>query len=399
MINFRGGTMFGKRAAESNEFNAKLNSNHGLKDIFSRRYCFVDPDITCGGKRPVVVRDEDGIEYMYRVLSTYSKVYENIKEYPICGVPKIVEMVKSERKTHVIEEKIDGVNLDKFWHRNASNDEKRAYHFMLQLCNILKELHSREFVHNDIKPSNIMVDSNQTVIIEGLEYEKLWLIDYDASKKIDRTRLLRDDIDTTIPFTKKYATIEQAQGCPVQETDISLMGQTFLEILGTSYAGMFKAILEKSAQLDYKKRYSKIEDLRNSLCKKKKEKTDLWSYLNWIDFRGRISRKTFCIRILLCFFIDEILLEYIRAGELLYWEFGYWLPFFRILGGVLVASTYSKRLHDINRPGWMCIFVFLFYGITNNFAPFIRYSGKLIVTSAFCFIKGDELPNKYGDTL
>lgn len=382
--------MFGKKAAEDKEFQKEINSNHKVDDVFNKQYYYVDKSVACGGKRPVLVRDDNGKEYMYRVLDSYSKIYENLHKNPINGVPEIIEIVKADRKTHIIEEKVEGVTLYEY----GTLTEEQAYNLILQLCDILEELHSRNIVHNDIKPSNIMLES----LGDSKEEAKLWLIDFDGSKFIDRSKLARLESQkmpeteerSSIILTERYATVEQIQGCSVEETDLSLLGQTFLDVLPFDYDGKLKNALEKCTDPNYKVRYKNVKILKQAIRIAKFP----YNPIEWINFKGVIGGEVFFRRLMIYVVLNILYDNYFDLGAFIKMAEVYQLGIFKtaLLSvypfiWLLKYSTFAKRFRDLNKSAWLCGIILAFdlwsfdFGTFSEIFPRIRYTVDIVLLS------------------
>ena len=57
-------------------------------------------------------------------------------------------------------EYIDGSNLDDHFAEKKTFTEKEAAKFITKILRALKHIHAADVVHRDIKPQNIMIDSN-----------------------------------------------------------------------------------------------------------------------------------------------------------------------------------------------------------------------------------------------
>lgn len=222
-----------------------------------------------GKLKPAVIEDENGNKYRYRVMGDAFSIYKKLKESPIEGIPRVLEVVKFNRQVHVLEENIDGITLESYKEKNGTISEEKAYSFMIQVSHILKKLHELDIVHNDIKLTNVMVDNNISMDDGN---EKIWLIDYDASKEIDRTKHPEKDMDTTQKLTPGYATLEQMNGCVVDATDVALWGMTIKKLLGgETYSGYLKKVINKSCEYDYKLRYPTADALDEAVRNAKLE--------------------------------------------------------------------------------------------------------------------------------
>ncbi len=123
----------------------------------------------------------------------------------------------------------------------------QAVDIIFQVARALRYAHSKNIIHRDVKPSNIIVD----------RLSRVKVMDFGLAKLGGNTRLTRTD---TVLGTVKYMSPEQARGETVDHrTDIWSMGIVLYEML----AGMtpFKATNE--AALIHKIIYEPVPDLND----------------------------------------------------------------------------------------------------------------------------------------
>lgn len=202
------------------------------------------------------------------------EVYKKLQWLNIANVPRIILCVESVRETVkkenvqskneliIIEEYIHGKTLEAWIRKGNSQPEITVLQYMIQLCDILEQLHSctPSLVHRDIKPSNLMIS------MDGV----LKLVDFNATKVYKDSQ----KEDTFLMGTQEYAAPEQygfAQSDP--RTDIYACG-IVMNVLLTGefpkthlYDGLCKSIIEGCIAVEPKKRFQNIRELRNELDK------------------------------------------------------------------------------------------------------------------------------------
>ncbi len=121
----------------------------------------------------------------------------------------------------LVMEKIEGMDLEEYQKKrnNQPIDQALAIEWLLQLANILNEVHSHNFFHRDIKPSNIILRADG----------QLTLIDFGAVRQVTAT-ILGGGQNTGI-FTPGFAPPEQEKGYAVQQSDFFALGRTFIYLL------------------------------------------------------------------------------------------------------------------------------------------------------------------------
>ncbi|HIK12670.1 MAG TPA: serine/threonine protein kinase [Oscillatoriaceae cyanobacterium M33_DOE_052] len=125
----------------------------------------------------------------------------------------------------LVMQKIEGCNLEEWLsqrqHRPIS--QRQALDWLRQLTEILREIHSHQYFHRDIKPTNIMLQPGG----------KLALIDFGSVRQVSGTYLAKMGVghQGTIIASKGYAPPEQENGHPVPQSDFFALGRTFVHLL------------------------------------------------------------------------------------------------------------------------------------------------------------------------
>lgn len=174
--------------------------------------------------------------YINIIVSLLKREQSVLQQLNYPGIPKVDKnayFIYFPRNTQeplhcLITEKIVGVTLNE-WLQQAGRltDEKLAIEWLINLVNILDELHQKKFVHRDIKPSNIILQPNGS----------LGLIDFSVVQEITPSYLA--DIEKNEPTeaigTFGYTPPEQFQGYSVFQSDFFALGRTFVELLTGTY--------------------------------------------------------------------------------------------------------------------------------------------------------------------
>ncbi|MGK7934161.1 MAG: serine/threonine protein kinase [Microcystaceae cyanobacterium] len=123
----------------------------------------------------------------------------------------------------LVMEKIDGLDLKEYIkRRGACISQKRAIKWLIQVTEILQEMHSHHFFHRDIKPSNIMLRSNGQLV----------LIDFGTAREVTDTYLAKQTSgQVTGLFSAGYSPPEQLNGQAVPQSDFFALGRTFIYLL------------------------------------------------------------------------------------------------------------------------------------------------------------------------
>ena len=195
-----------------------------------------------------------------KTLSVYSiDIYNFIKENPIPGVPRIYDLYEENSKLTIIEEYIAGQTLREMLDSGLLSSVGFC-DIMIKLCSILWKLHSNKpaIVHRDLKPTNIMITSADAVILPDLNTSKF------SSGRSGR------ESDTQLLGTEGYAAPEQyGFGESSPRTDIYAIGMIIKEAvpLLADRRIAWGRIVSKCTQIDPRKRYKTVMELKQDLIK------------------------------------------------------------------------------------------------------------------------------------
>ena len=77
-------------------------------------------------------------------------------------IPQVYDFIQMDQEVYTVIDYVDGNTLSDYIKANVRFDEYQIVKWLKQLCEALDYLHTQipPIIHSDIKPSNIMVDSN-----------------------------------------------------------------------------------------------------------------------------------------------------------------------------------------------------------------------------------------------
>lgn len=198
-----------------------------------------------------LVTDSTNAVYIRKTVNGTGLPYRALAQINTSGLPKIYYCAEADGKTYVVEEYINGVNLQDELEQGKIFAEKQVLQIALRLCDVLLAIHSKGILHRDIKPGNIILQNGNA-----------WLIDFGASKTVsgDKTQ------DTRILGTPGFAPPEQ-YGFSTTDTrsDIYALGKTMQALLGKKYNGRLKGVIVKCTQFDPQKRIARVAELKKLL--------------------------------------------------------------------------------------------------------------------------------------
>jgi len=140
------------------------------------------------------------------------------------NIVQVREVFDANNTTYYVMQFINGQSLDKYIKERGCLAEEEAIDIIKQVAKPLQYMHEKKMLHLDLKPSNIMLDSNN----------KAYLIDFGLSKQY--TEEGEPETSTTIGFgTPGYAPLEQAyyrqDGSFPATLDVYALGGTLFKML------------------------------------------------------------------------------------------------------------------------------------------------------------------------
>jgi serine/threonine protein kinase len=125
----------------------------------------------------------------------------------------------------IVMEKIPGSNLQQWLHARGNQPltTEQAREWLIQLVEILNELHQHQYLHRDIKLTNIMLRPDGQLV----------LIDFGAVREVTTTYLEKQQGKQTgtVLVSPGFTPPEQAEGYAVPQSDFFALGRTFVYLL------------------------------------------------------------------------------------------------------------------------------------------------------------------------
>lgn len=226
-----------------------------------------EPDLRLQGEMRRIESSPEGIcdlykvekDGLWRVLKCLKPKYRGNaafeallrKEYEIghaLSCPYICEVYSFEQRDGLgwcIEmEWIDGLPLDRYL-ENKKPGRAQQFRLLEQLFEAVEYFHSKQVVHKDLKPSNILVTNNG----DNIKILDFGFADRDADSKLKLSA-----------GTEKYAAPELVAGLPVDNrADIWSLGK-MLSLFGHQY----HRVAGKCMREEPSKRYASVEELRRA---------------------------------------------------------------------------------------------------------------------------------------
>lgn len=286
-------------------------------------------------------------------------------------LPRVFDIFIENEKYYIVMDYIEGDNLQSILMKDEKISQEKVLNWSCQILEILIYLHSKNIIFRDLKPSNIILDSD----------DKINLIDFGISRRVFSEQEILSD--QTRIGTPQYAPDEQYEGKSDPRSDIFALGLVMTELL-TGQAPRIRfipklspekfhpeliKIVEKALDQEPEKRYQTAEEM---LCEVK----------NFID--GKLFSITDITNVL-----DEI--RHIDEPNHVYGKFNQFLKGEMIYDKIERARQFENRklFNECNQEIISAYSVLYNHGFTEKSAEnYLKY-----------LIKGmfDEYLGKLGD--
>lgn len=190
--------------------------------------------------------------YVRKCLFNAGYPVEAVRGLKQQNLSHIIHAVRSEDKTYLIEEYFEGETLDNILRSKGYLDERSVISIAEQVCEALLYLHQHNLVHRDVKPANILLQSNGHIRLIDLGSARLCSV-HEAG-------------DTVVIGTQGYAAPEQYG---LQSTDfradVYALGVTMKELLGADYEGRLNDVIDGCTRFIRGYRYDSIAKVKRAL--------------------------------------------------------------------------------------------------------------------------------------
>lgn len=199
----------------------QTGEEHFLKELFPS-------DIVCRVGNEVRLSDAKYADQWNICKEGFQQELHALSQLSVPHIPKILDAFSENNTLYIVQEKVEGVTLDKWFKHKVVNKGFEANLLMVkmlvELLLTVDGLHSAHKLHRDIKPSNILVD----------DFDNPYLIDFGA---------VRFEVDTVThnierrAFTPGFASLEQSTAEESKQqkqgfySDIYSVGATFHYLL------------------------------------------------------------------------------------------------------------------------------------------------------------------------
>ena len=191
---------------------------------------FVGVDLTVVGNPLCVVKQlrpaTDEEKAFKMALSLFEREAKTLGKISHPQIPKLMNYFVDGEHFYLIQELINGQNLQREIKTNGVYGELAVKRFLDEMTPVIKYIHSEKVIHRDIKPANILKRKK-----DG----KLILIDFGAVKDQVNTQLAKtfgqEALTKFAVGTMGYAPPEQLAMRPIYSSDIYALGATCVYLL------------------------------------------------------------------------------------------------------------------------------------------------------------------------
>lgn len=174
--------------------------------------------------RHVALKEMNGNKAEWVNLSLQNE-FQILVRLEHAGIPRIMDCIRLQEKDYMVMEYVEGINLKELVESRGSLSEEQVLDIAIQLCEILKYLHTHKnkILYLDLKPQNVMLTENGTVK----------LIDFGSARELEIENQTEGKSEMRIG-TYGYAAPELMQGkgeMLSEKTDIYSLGATLFYLL------------------------------------------------------------------------------------------------------------------------------------------------------------------------
>lgn len=194
-----------------------LHKKVAIKEFFVKDFCNRDEttsQISVGINSKTALVDKLRVKFVEEAQSICALEHPNIVH--------VFDVFEENGTAYYVMDYIDGLSLKEIVDKHGAMPEQKAIGYIKQVADALKYVHSQNRLHLDIKPGNIMIDTN----------DRAMLIDFGASKQYDEVG--GENTSTLLGKTPGYAPLEQMGNDVVKflpSTDIYALGATLYKLV------------------------------------------------------------------------------------------------------------------------------------------------------------------------
>lgn len=200
-----------------------------------------------------------------QALERFQQEAQLLKQLESPHIVKLLDYFVEDHRGYIVLEHVDGKTLRQLVKEEGALSEERAKEIATQMCDILQYLHSKNIIHRDFTPDNVILRKDGT----------LTLIDFNVAQQASA------GTTGTIVGTHCYLPPEQFRGKPTFQSDIYAMGATLFFLMTgedpepitqsslrsekSDASDMFEELISKCTALSLNARFKSVADIRDTL--------------------------------------------------------------------------------------------------------------------------------------
>jgi eukaryotic-like serine/threonine-protein kinase len=165
------------------------------------------------------------------------EVLKQLKHPGICqGEGYLKYQTRNSLTLHsIVTEKIQGQNLEDWFHEQNKKPipQEQAIAWLKQLAEILNLVHGKQYLHRNLKPSNIIMRFSLAPVNQG-GWGDLALIDFSTARELTKSYLANPSKGGGViaaTTASPYSAPEQMHGVTLPQSDFFALGRNFVYLL------------------------------------------------------------------------------------------------------------------------------------------------------------------------
>lgn len=195
-----------------------LNRRVAIKEFFMKEYCERD-----GSTSHVTLGTSGSKDLVSKFRAKFVREAQMIAAFNHPHIIKIYDVFEENGTAYYVMEFLEGGSLSTKVQQEGPMPVEQAKAYIREVGQALSYIHQRNCLHFDVKPSNIMLDTDGRAV----------LIDFGVSKHYDKAG--QQTSSTPVGISKGYAPLEQYQQTEISSftpaTDIYALGATLYYLL------------------------------------------------------------------------------------------------------------------------------------------------------------------------